>query len=520
MKTFDYVICHGRVVDGTGSPWFFADVGIKGDRIVAIGKIDPAAAENVIEADGRFLVPGFIDAHVHTDLKLLEEPDLPSSVFQGVTSHIIGQDGISYAPSSLASQKHTRRYFAGVNGDPEIDCQWESVKDYLRCFDRRTAVNIAYLLPQGTIRMEVMGLETREPTPEEMREMQVLVAQGMRDGAVGISTGLDYVPCVYSGTRELIDVCRPAGELGGVYVTHIRSYGDRITEAVAEAVEIGREAGIPVHISHYNGRAELLGRLVDDARAAGSDLTFDTYPYLAGCSILSMVALPRWMEEGGSDATLARLAEPDARQRLEEYCKNPVYPVEALRLSSIDFLDDQELEGLFVPEAAAKRGESISDFICNLLIRSRLKVSCIAHHSNRTEDDVIALMRHPAHMGGSDGVYTGSKPHPRGFGTFARYLEYVRDHNVMSLEEMIGHLSYHPARRFHLKGRGQIAVGCFADLALFDLGNIRGATDYGKEPQMAAGMDWVFVNGIPVLAQGAATGKRPAVAVRGPGTLA
>jgi len=161
----------------------------------------------------------------------------------------------------------------------------------------------------------------------------------------------------------------------------------------------------------------------------------------------------------------------------------------------------------------------MADFICNLLIRSRLKVSCIAHHSNRTEDDVIALMRHPAHMGGSDGVYTGSKPHPRGFGTFARYLEYVRDHNVMSLEEMIGHLSYHPARRFHLKGRGQIAVGCFADLALFDLGSIRGATDYGKEPQMAAGMDWVFVNGVPVLAQGVATGKRPAVAVRGPGTL-
>lgn len=519
MKTFDYLIRNARVVDGTGAPWFRADVGIAGDRIQAIGKIDPAAAENLIEADGQFLTPGFVDAHVHTDLKLLEEPDFPSSVFQGVTSHVIGQDGISYAPSSHANQRRTRQYFAGVNGNPELDCQWESVADYLRRFDGSTAVNVVYLLPQGTIRMEVMGLEAREPTAGEMRQMQEMAAQGMRDGAVGISTGLDYVPCFYSGTRELIDICRPVGELGGVYVTHMRSYGDRIAEAVAETVEIGREAGLPVHISHYNGKAELLGRLVDEARATGSDLTFDTYPYLAGCSILSMVALPRWMEEGGADATLARLADSGARARLEEYYKEPVYPVEAIRLSSIGFRNDRELEGLFVPDAAAKRGQSITNFVCDLLIRSRLEVACIAHHSNRTEDDVIALMRHPAHMGGSDGIYTGSKPHPRGFGTFARYLEYVRDRNVMPLEEMIGHLSYHPARRFHLKGRGQVAEGCFADLALFDLENIRGAIDYGQEPQLAAGMDWVFVNGIPVLAHGKATGKRPAVAVRGPATL-
>ena len=247
-------------------------------------------------------------------------------------------------------------------------------------------------------------------------------------------------------------------------------------------------------------------------------MTFDTYPYLAGCTILSMVALPRWMEEGGIEPTLQRLADPAARTRLAEWFACPPYPMEALQLAFVDSPEDRELEGMRVPEAAARRGQPVPAFVCDLLLRARLRVGCIAYHSNRTEADVFALMRHPAHVAGSDGIYMGSRPHPRGYGTFARYLECVRDHQVMPLEEMVRHLASHPARRFHLKHRGLIAEGYFADLALFDLDRIKAAATY-ERPALAEGMDWVFVNGKPVLADGKATGLRPGVGVRGPACI-
>lgn len=514
---FDFILRNVRIVDGSGAPWYLADVAIHEGRIAAIGALSTAAAVQVIEGEGRYLVPGFVDAHSHVDLQLLAQPDFPASSYQGVTSHVIGQDGISYAPSSVENQKHLRQYFAGVNGDPQLSEQWTSVDEYLRCFDRKSVCNVAYLLPQGTIRLEVMGDENRRPNAQEMQRMQALVEQGMREGAVGISTGLDYVPCIYADTDELVEMCRPVARHGGVYVAHMRAYPEGIQRSVQETEEIGRRAGLAVHISHYNGRAELLSGLVNDARNAGSDMTFDTYPYLAGCTILSMVGLPRWAEEGGTEATLARLADPDVRERLREWHHNErVYSVDSLQLAYVEQEEDRELEGLRVPEAARKRGVEVMDFICDLLIRSRMRVACIAHHSNRTEEDVIALMQHPAHMGGSDGIYTGGKPHPRGFGTFARYLEYVRDRQVMSLEEMVRHLSYHPSRRFGLRERGLIAVGWHADLALFDLSNIRSVATYEAGAQLAQGMDWVFVNGQPVLADGKPTGLRPGVGIRGP----
>lgn len=518
IRQFDFILRKARIVDGSGAPWYLADVGIHQGRIAAIGELSEARAACVIEAEGRYLIPGFVDAHSHVDLQLLAQPDFPASSYQGVTSHVIGQDGISYAPLSAENQRHLRQYFAGVNGDPQLQERWTNVDEYLGCFDRKSVCNVAYLLPQGTIRLEVMGGVSRRPDDDEMRRMQELVEEGMRQGAVGISTGLDYVPCCYADTDELVEICRPAGRYGGVYVTHMRSYGDRIREAVQETADIGRRAGLAVHISHYNGRADLLSSLVDEARSAGSDMTFDTYPYLAGCTILSMVGLPRWAEEGGTEATLARLVDPEIRARLREWHHERVYPIGSLQLAYVEYEEDRELEGMRLPEAAAARGAEIVDFICDLLVRSRMRVACIAHHSNRTEEDVIALMQHPAHMGGSDGIYTGGKPHPRGFGTFARYLEYVRDRKVMSLEEMVRHLSYHPARRFGLRERGLIAVGWHADLALFDLQNIHSVATYEAGAQPAKGMDWVFVNGQPVLADGKATGLRPGIGVRGPGS--
>lgn len=516
MPSFDFVIRNASVVDGTGAPRFTADVAISGDRIAAIGSLPPTPDAQEIDATGLILTPGFVDSHVHTDLLLLSDPDFPAGVYQGVTTHIIGQDGISYAPSSPAQQAETRHYFAGVNGDPALCQRWSSVAEYLACFDGATAQNVAYLLPQGTIRLEVMGYETRHPTPEEMAQMQALARQGMLDGAIGISTGMDYIPCYYSNTEELCEITKPVGELGGIYVSHIRSYSKHIVEAIDEVVTIGREAKCPVHISHYNGPAPKLSALVDNAAAAGADISFDTYPYLAGCTILTMVALPRWMEEGGVEKTLARLADPAIRQKLkDEWFTQPSYPMKSLQLAYIEAAEDRDLEGLSVPEAAEKRGECVPDFICNLLIRSRLRVGCIAFHSNRTWEDVCALMKHSGHVAGSDGIYKGSRPHPRGFGTFATYLEIARDQNVMPLEEMIVHLTSRPARRFHLKNRGVIAEGKVADLALFNLAEVKATATYEK-PALAEGMKWVFVNGKPVLANGKATGLRPGVAVRGP----
>ncbi len=515
MKPYDFLIRRARVVDGTGAPWYLADVALKGDRIAAIGHLSPGDAGQVIEAEGRYLTPGFVDTHVHSDLMLLAEPDFPSSVYQGVTSHVIGQDGISYAPA-VEWQPHLRNYFAGINGDPQLSQQWGSVAEYLAHFDDATALNVAYLLPQGAIRLEVMGLDEREPTREEITAMQRIAAQGMRDGAVGLSTGLDYIPCFYSGTQELGEVCQPVGELGGVYVSHIRSYSLQLEAAFEEALEIGRIGGLPVHISHFNGRAPRLSGLVDAARAAGSDVTFDTYPFLAGCSILSMIALPRWMEQGGIEATLERLQQPATRQQLAEYFINPPYPLESLQLTYVEHEGDRDLEGLYLPDAAQRRGKSLSDLVADLLVASQMKVAVIAHHSGRTEEDVLTLMRHPAHVGGSDGIYTGSRPHPRGFATFARYLEYVRDRQVLPLETMVTHLAAHPARRFHLKGRGVITPGFYADLNLFDIGEIKAHVCYGEVPRLAEGMGAVFVNGRPVLLNGKATGLRPGRAARGP----
>jgi len=516
MKPYDFLIRKARIVDGTGAPWYLGDVAIKGDRIAAIGNLSPGDAAEVIEAQGRYLTPGFVDTHVHSDLLLLAQPDFPSSVYQGVTSHVIGQDGISYAPS-FEWQAHLRNYFAGVNGDPQLSQKWGSVAEYLAHFDDATALNVAYLLPQGAIRLEVMGLDDREPTREEITAMQRLAEQGMRDGAVGLSTGLDYIPCFYSGTQEIGEVCQPVGKWGGVYVSHIRSYGDRLETAFDEAVEIGRIGGLPVHISHFNGRAPRLSGLVDRARAAGSDVTFDTYPFLAGCSILSMIALPRAMEQGGIAATIERLQQPETRRQLAEFYNNPAYPLKSLQLTYVENEADRDLEGLYLPDAAQRRGKCLSDFVADLLVASQMRVAVIAHHSNRTEEDVLTLMQHPAHVGGSDGIFTGARPHPRGFATFARYLEYVRDRQVMPLETMVLHLAGHPARRFHLKGRGVISPGFFADLNLFDLAEIKAHVAYGEPPRLAEGMDSVFVNGRPVLRDGKATGLRPGRAVRGPG---
>ena len=517
MHVVDLLIRRARVVDGSGAPWFYADVAVVGQWIVAVGDLRHLAATHVVEADGRYLCPGLIDVHVHSDLRLLETPDFPASITQGVTTHVIGQDGISYAPLSSGALEHMRHYFAAVNGDPPIDWNWGDVASYLRRFDRRVALNVAYLVPHGSVRLEVMGLDPRQPNALELARMQHLIAQAMDQGAVGLSTGLEYLPGAHADTAELIACCRPVAERGGIYVTHMRSYTSRVAEAVVETATIGREAGLPVHISHYNGPADRMLGLADAERDTGVDLTFDSYPYLAGCTVLSMLALPHWVQEGGIEQTVACLRDPACRARVAAHIASLPWSWDDVQICNTGLPSQQRYEGMRMSAAAQIAAQPVSDFICDLLADARLAIAVIVFHTYRSEADVRRIICHPAHMGGSDGIYAGNYPHPRGFGTFARYLAvYARDQHVIGLEELVRHLSWHPARRFRLARRGLIVPGFAADLILFDLDRIEDRATYTHGAVFATGMDLVLVNGVAVLEQGFPTGARSGQALYGP----
>ncbi|MCW5853792.1 MAG: amidohydrolase family protein, partial [Anaerolineae bacterium] len=335
MATYSLLFKNARVLDGTGNPWFYGDVGVVGDRIAAMGKLD-GPAEQVIDVQEKFLAPGFIDAHVHSDVVLLADPQHEAGLRQGITTHIIGQDGISLAPASPATMDYMRSYFAAINTVPDIGWDWSSVAEFLARFDNRTAINVAYLIPHGNLRLEAMGLAHRLPTRDEMAHMQRLADQGMREGAIGYSTGLDYIPCPYSDTQELVDIAKAVAPYGGVYVTHMRSYGDRVRDGVEETYTVGVEGGVPVHISHYNGAADLLLGLIDEGRARGVDVTYDTYCYLAGCTILAMVALPQWVQEGGVGSTVERIQQPEIREQLRGWIEAPERRLEYLQLAYVE----------------------------------------------------------------------------------------------------------------------------------------------------------------------------------------
>jgi N-acyl-D-amino-acid deacylase len=367
----------------------------------------------------------------------------------------------------------------------------------------------------------VLGLETRRPTADELGRMQRVVRQAMEEGAVGLSSGLDYIPSRYADTEELVALCRELAPFGGVYVTHMRAYApDRVLGSLDEVFRIGREAGIAVHVSHFNSQAELVLPRIDAARRDGIDVSYDLYGYLAGSSILAMAALPPWAQEGGVDATLARLRDPAVRARLRDGGEGPRGPLDQIRLSYVAAEADRRYEGLTLAEAAVQaRGRSthadLMEFVCDLLLASGLAVGHVSPHQERTESDVRGLMRHPAMMAGSDGIFTGGRPHPRGWGCFARYLgHYVREARTWTLEEAVQHCSSHAARRLGLADRGLIRPGMAADLVVFDPERIAERASYADGRQVAAGVDHVLVNGEPVLLDGQRTPARPGRALR------
>jgi N-acyl-D-amino-acid deacylase len=516
---FDVILKGGWVIDGSGGPPFRSDVGLLGTMIEEVGRLDGAQAPEVIDVQGRYIVPGFIDAHVHGDLMLLADPIHAPALRQGVTTYLIGQDGSSFAPAAPATLDYMRRYTAGFNGNPAgLSYDWRTIDEYLACFDRRVAINVAYLIPNGNVRMEVMGLDARPPHRDELRSMQELVRDGMNAGAVGLSTGLDYIPSRYADASEIAALCEAIVAENGVYVTHMRGYGRLAPIGMREVCEIAQKTGVPAHVSHYNGRADVLLPMIDQGRAMGLDLTFDTYPYLAGSTILGMIALPPWVQDGGVDATVERLHDGAVRARLrsEWFAREIPYALENVTIGMVANAEWRWAEGHTVASAAEQAGLAPGDFVCEILAASGMAVGIVAFRpGERTEADVRAILRHPAHMAGSDGIFCGGFPHPRGWGAFARYLGYhTRELGDYSWPEAITHLSTHAARRFRLTDRGLIRPRFVADITVLDPTAVIDRSTYAAGRVPAEGVDHVLVNGTIVLKDGEPTGATPGRALR------
>jgi N-acyl-D-amino-acid deacylase len=514
----DVLLRGGWVVDGTGAPPFRADVGLSGTRIAAIGRLGETEAACEVDASDRYLLPGFIDTHVHADA-LAAAPDTQlAALRQGVTTLLLGQDGLSFAPAGAATIAAVSSYFGPVNGPCPAELAGGcSVADLLAHYDQAGALNVGYLAPAGTIRAEVLGLRPVRPDDAQLAAMRGLVEQALADGALGLSTGLDYEPGRFADAAELIALCDPVRAAGGVYVSHIRGYEENAWRGMAEVTQIASATGVAAHVSHYHGPAAMLAGLLDAGREQGLDLTFDSYPYVCGSSILAMVALPFDVRDGEPAQLRERLADPAVRAALAREW----FPAQAARLAGVTLSyvgapDWAWAEGLTLPDAAAQAGLPVGELVCELVGSSETGAGCVfAHPPTNTEQDVRALLRHEAHMAGSDGILLGARPHPRAWGTFARLLgRHTCALGDWTWGQAAVHLAGHPARRFGLAGRGLLRPGYVADLVVLDPDEVADLASYDDPRQPAVGVEQVLVSGEFVLRDGQLTGARPGRALR------
>ncbi|MET7829980.1 D-aminoacylase [Streptomyces sp. NPDC005386] len=539
MDHADLVIQDVDVADGSGAPSYRADVAVRDGRIVSI--VQEAAAAGCqrprgtreLDAEGLVLAPGFIDMHAHSDLALLRDPDHSAKAAQGVTLEVLGQDGLSYAPVDDRTLAEVRRAITGWNGYGEdIDFTWRSVGEYLDRLDHGfdgegIAVNAAYLIPQGTVRMLAVGWEDRDATPQELDRMRQLVADGLREGAVGMSSGLTYTPGTYAKDAELTALCRVVAEHGGYYCPHHRSYGAGALAAYEEMVALTREAGCPLHLAHATmnfgvneGKAPDLLALLDTALADGADITLDTYPYTPGCTTL-VAMLPSWASEGGPEAVLARLRDDTTAERIRHHmevlgadgCHGVPIEWRTIEISGVSDPDLGWYVGRSVQDAADLRGEAPWVTARRLLVEDGLGPTILQHVGH--EENVRAIMRHPGHTGGSDGILRGDKPHPRAYGTFPHYLgRYVRELGVLSLEECVAHLTGRAAARLRLPDRGLVREGYRADLVLFDPATVAAGSTFEAPRTLPTGIPHVLIDGRFVVEDGRRTDVLAGRAVR------
>ncbi|HLR56731.1 MAG TPA: amidohydrolase family protein [Beutenbergiaceae bacterium] len=512
------VLRGGNVV--TGETITRADLCVRAGRIEAVGEIAPEPGDDVVDCSGRYLLPGFVDAHAHVDGAIFDSSVQLALLRQGITTAIVGQDGVSYAPGD---GRYATEYFAAING-PHPTYSGGGVGELLASYDGAVPVNLGYLVPASTVRNEVLGRAERPATPAETERMADLVATGMAEGALGLSTGLDYVPGIFAPTHEIAALCQPVARAGGVYVSHMRGgYEHNSREGTDEVVEIAKRADVPVHVSHFHAEPTIVLGLLQQMRTEGVDVTFDAYPYTRGCTLVAMAILPPELVNRPVPEAERTLRDPAARAELrrdwfplvnERPSLGPDWPAMIL-LGHVPHPDYAWAAGATLEDAAEQAGADVIDFTLDLLAACHLEVNAtMAVRYRRDTRDLAEIFADPGHQGGSDGIFIGSHLHPRAKGSFARYLkEFVIDNDHWTWPEAARRLSENPARRFRLGERGRLEPGWIADIAVV-APDVADRATYEQPERLAGGVDDVFVAGVAVLRAGGLTGRTPGAGLR------
>lgn len=532
-QPIDVLIRRALIVDGSEDARpYSADVGIQGGKI---GWIRPDCADAsgtagtasqarlVIDAEGLVLAPGFIDMHAHADLSLITGADSEAKLRQGVTTQVIGQDGLGYAPINDEVFPLIAKQIAGWNGPVPSGSQWRSMEQYLAVLDAGSATNAIVLTPHGNLRMMVMGNQARIATDAEIAEMCVLLEESMAQGSAGLSTGLTYTPAMYADSRELVALCEVVASRGGYFSPHTRSYGAGALDAYAEMIEVARLSGVHLHLTHATmnfpqnlGRAKDMLDLIGGARNDGIAVSIDTYPYTAGSTTLSAL-LPSWAFEGGPASLLRRLGDPIQRSRMlhaldvsgSDGAHGTVVDWDAQQIAGVGDPNLEPVVGMTV-EAIHRSGAlerlcgsgatTAAETALDLLLADGLATTILMHVGH--EQNIETTITDPMHCAGSDGITHGTSPHPRGWGTFARYLgEYSRRRGLMSLTQVVAHMTGRPARVLGLHNRGFIRSGFVADLVLFDPDQIQDHATYESPKLPATGLELVLLSGHVVVSK-------------------
>jgi dihydroorotase/N-acyl-D-amino-acid deacylase len=533
--TYDLIIEHGRVVDGTGAPWFVADVGVRAGRVAAIGRLDKATAKQRIDAGGRVVAPGFIDMLGQSELTLLVNPHVPSKIFQGITTEITGE-GESVAPVNAAIAKEAAPKF----GHYGITQDWTDFTGYFARLEKQgVGINIGTYVGATTVREMVVGYADRAASPDELTRMQAIVATAMRQGALGVSSALEYAPAPYASTEELIALASTAAQFGGIYATHMRSEQESIMVSIDETIRIGREAHIPVEIWHLKaggvGNFGLMPEIVariDRARAAGVDIAADTYAYPAWYNNLSAF-IPPWAHDGGDAKLIERLQDPAVRARLKTELATAttdwdnewqsVTGPEAILITTVLNPKLVDLQGRSLAEIAKARGTDPKDTLFDILVEDRAQTYVAVFAMSEPDIALAAVQPWVSFCNDSegtspDGLLGTEFPHPRAYGTFPRVLrKYVREERRIRLEEAIRKFTSLPASRLRLNDRGVLKAGLWADIVVFDPEQITDKATFSAPKQLSVGMQWVLINGVPVIADGVATNALPGRVLRGQG---
>jgi dihydroorotase/N-acyl-D-amino-acid deacylase len=506
-QDFDLLLRNGRIVDGTGAPWFAGDLAIRGDTIVAVGPRLEGTARRVIDVGGHVVAPGFIDIHTHARRGIYDIPGAVNYARQGVTTLFEGPDGSSPLPIG--------EFLSRVAALPP-------------------GVNFGTFFGHGSVREAVLGNVDRAPTAEELERMKAIAREAMRDGAFGMSTGLFYVPGAFARTDEVIALARVVGELGGIHISHMRDEAAKVVESVRETIAIGEEGRLPTQITHHKiiggagqDRSRETLRLVEDARARGVDATIDQYPYTASSTSVAAALLPAWALEGGADAVKARLADAATRARIREVVldklRNERGGGDARNIQIATCRFDPSLAGKNLDQITRERGrESSLENAAEVAMDLVASGGCQGIFHAIPEADVVRILASPFTMIGSDGeipTFGKGSPHPRSYGTFVRVLGvYVREKRLLGLEEAVRRMTSFPAARLGLADRGLLRPGMKADIAVFDPATVRDTASFERPHQYAEGVPLVLVNGVPVVEAGSMTGARPGQVLFGPAT--